>query len=173
MGTARGRDRIELGLATRPGGWIYGAISIAINGRGLRDVIDEVEASQRSLPGWKFGPGEPIPHHLPLGELCARPVRDHFLGEPGHKHGVTEGKSMLLTCTCGEYGCGAIAVRIQVEARSVVWGDMECVNRRWSYAALSDARFDRRHYEYAISRLERDIDEAAARVGFGAAPPPG
>jgi rhodanese-related sulfurtransferase len=170
VATARALDRIELGLATSPGGWIYGAISIAINGRGLRDVIDQVEASQRSLPGWD-GRGSRY-DHLPLGELRAS-VRDHFLGEPGHKHGVTEGKSMLLICTCGEYGCGAIAVRIQVEARSVVWRDMECVNRRWSYAALSDARFDRRHYEHAISRLEREIDEAAARVGFGAAPPPG
>ena len=78
-----------------------------------------------------------------------------------------QGKSLLLICTCGEIGCKAVAVRIQADGRTVVWRDAENTNQPWSYAALSEARFDRRQYLRAISRLEGELDEAAAHAAFG------
>jgi hypothetical protein len=160
-------SRIEFSLVIG-GSWDGSAISIAIDGRGLRDIVARIEGEQRGLRGgWGRGGGY---LDLPLGELRAS-VREHLLGEPGFRHGlsegINEGKSLLLICTCGEYGCQALAVRIEVEARSVVWRHASNVNQPWSYPALNERRFDRHQYLHEISRLEREIDEAAAVAAFG------
>jgi hypothetical protein len=158
-------DRIEFGLViSLNGSWHASTIAIAINGRDLCDIIARVEAPQAACHGNPRAAGGY--HDLSLGQLRAS-VREHLLGEPGDTQCVTAGKSVLLICTCGEIGCQAVAVRIQDDGRIVVWRDAENTNQPWSYAALSEARFDRRQYLRAISRLEAELNEAAAHAAFG------
>jgi hypothetical protein len=169
LGSVVAHDRIDFGLVVGHS-WYSSAIAIAINGRALARVVAEVEADEAICSERLRSRGGYVDLSF---EALRLPVREHFLGETQRpSRGITEGTSLLLMCACGMCGRGVVA-RIQVESRRVVWREIGNTNQRWSRAAFEDARFDRRQYEHAISRLEREIDEAAARVGCGAAPPPG
>jgi hypothetical protein len=61
-----------------------------------------------------------------------------------------DGATMLMTCTCGTWGCSYIAANIEVDDDWIHWREV----RRWRNPLLKpcpDFRFSRTQYEEALS----------------------
>lgn len=95
------------------------------------------------------------------GQRKAAPIWTGEVGEglewwgPGSRHPeghlsdwVPDGFAPVLTCTCGEFGCGAAIARIHFERRVVTWTDFETANNA-KHVALGPFIFSRGAYERA------------------------
>ena len=67
---------------------------------------------------------------------------------------VPAGFAPVLTCTCGEFGCGGALVRVSFERRFVVWSDFRTANYEQPIR-LGPFRFALRAYEAARQAFER------------------
>lgn len=105
---------------------------ISINDRGLSEIFRSSDIS------------------IPL-EIALLPSR-HLLDQP-NKHLTIDGRAAVLVCSeCGDIGCGALFVRVDVRQETVVWRDFVYAN---TWDPEVDARdgyysFDRRQYERAL-----------------------
>lgn len=107
-------DEIEF----RPGsGRTNEPVPVVINGTPLTELWRK--AGQReAAPIWTGEVGEALEWWGP---------------ENGHPEGyvsewVPDGFAPVLTCTCGDFGCGGGLVRIQFERRVVRWLDFKTAN---------------------------------------------
>lgn len=97
------------GVNVDPAWW---PVELVVNGRRLVDLFER-----------EFNP------HLPAHAVYL-PTR-HLLGEPYAGPGGwtgpedTDGKTLLLFCSCGDSLCGRLVADIVVTERSVVWSGLE------------------------------------------------
>ncbi len=61
---------------------------------------------------------------------------------------VPEGYVPILTCSCGDFGCGGACVRVSIERRIVRWSDFTTANGA-KPVSLGPFTFDRKQYEDA------------------------
>jgi hypothetical protein len=128
--------------------------------------MDEIEFSHGS--GRYNEPVRVVINGTPLTELWraagqrkAAPIWTGEVGEglewwgPGSRHPeghlsdwVPDGFAPVLTCTCGEFGCGGAIARVQFERRVVRWTDFKTANYE-KPVALGPFVFSRTAYERA------------------------
>jgi hypothetical protein len=152
-----------------PNGGGFQPVEIRVNGRGLIDLVREVELPHARREYDKRVAAGDAPDELgPRGWFLAGDYlylnagsiflpSKNLLGEP-YDHGfVTEPddprnrKSLLLQCTCGVTECWFLLATITVTERTVSWSDFCQFHRRWSYD-LGPFVFDRRSYEGQLTR---------------------
>lgn len=146
-----------------PGGGGFQPNEIRVNGRGLVDIVREVELpyAQQEHDA-RLAAGEPPDELAPRGRLAGRylyppasyvflPSRN-LLGEP-YDHGFVIApddprmrKSLLLGCTCGVTECWFLLASITLTADTVTWSDFCQFHRDWRYD-LGPFVFDRADYE--------------------------
>ena len=127
-------------------------VQIYVNGKSLVDLVHEVELPQmiaEGRPPERLEPG----HYWPC---CYSGVVRSLMGQDD----CGDGKSELLTCICGDFGCWPISVRITVEAETVTWSEFENYHRSgsgesraWSYKSLGPFTFDRVKYEKQLAKV--------------------
>lgn len=84
-----------------------------------------------------------------------------------HLEEVNEaGKTVLLDCTCGVWGCWTLFARISPSENRVIWSDFEQKHRRagsaqfWDYKDFGPFEFDRKDYEAQLEALKNRESEA-------------
>jgi hypothetical protein len=73
----------------------------------------------------------------------------HYLGKPVLTW-FGDGDTVLLGCTCGEWGCWPFTAIVTVEPDVVTWSGYRNGHRDWDYGGLRDLVFDRTQYERAV-----------------------
>jgi hypothetical protein len=144
-------------FATRPRDDLGGAIEIVpmIDGGALSDLIHEFELrtgieTTRSAPY-----GGLVPAHFKFGRLDR-----HFLGEPAS--GAS--KVPVLGCSCGEWGCWPLLVRIQASSDVVTWTEFEQPFRKErDYSQFGPFAFRRADYDGALEALPAVSISTSAR----------
>ena len=63
-----------------------------------------------------------------VGEALERGVPENSYPDGYFSECMPDGFAPVLTCTCGEFGCGGAIVRIQFERRVVRWTDFKTAN---------------------------------------------
>ncbi|PWJ26319.1 hypothetical protein ATK17_2476 [Branchiibius hedensis] len=76
--------------------------------------------------------------------------REHFLGRP-YLSWFDDGDTVLLGCTCGDWGCWPLTAMVRVDARFVHWSHFRSGHRDWDLGDLGPFRFERRAYERALT----------------------
>ncbi|WP_437287423.1 hypothetical protein [Sorangium sp. So ce406] len=151
-----------------PGGGGFQPIELRVNGRGLIDLVREVELPHaQSEYDRRIAAGETAEELGPRGALAGSylylsgcdvflPSRN-LLGEP-YRHGFgTEPddprnrKSLLLQCTCGITDCWFLLATITVTEDTVAWSDFCQFHRNGSYDVRPSV-FDRRQYEAQLAK---------------------
>ncbi|XXT18867.1 hypothetical protein WME94_52435 [Sorangium sp. So ce429] len=154
-----------------PGSGGFQPVELRINGRGLIDLVREVELPYALREhDDRIAGGETAEELGPRGALAGSylylsggdvflPSRN-LLGEP-YRHGFgTEPedprnrKSLLLQCTCGITDCWFLLATIKVTEDTVVWSDFCQFHRDWRYD-LRPFVFDRGKYESQLVRAHR------------------
>ena len=77
--------------------------------------------------------------------------------DPSTYHGplYQDGRAAVLTCECGELGCGGVVARIEFSNETVTWGDF----RHWNYLTtqgMGSFVFSRPEYDRALAFARRD-----------------
>lgn len=73
----------------------------------------------------------------------------HYLGSPVLSW-FGDGDTVLLGCTCGDWGCWPFTAMVTVEHDVVTWSGYRTGHRDWDYSGLHDLVFDRSQYEQAV-----------------------
>ena len=139
-------DRIEFRLV-RAQDQAYGpdevdVVEVYINGSALTDLWSRcsgeggqwMRAADVMWPSRRLWTTDP----LPSGELGAGDRRT------------------VLVCVDGLTGCGGATAKIRLDDHTVQWSDF-CTVPEGKVVALGPFTFDRRLYEQAIGRVERDV----------------
>jgi hypothetical protein len=130
-----GTDSIEF---RSRGAGVHERVVVRINGTELTDLW--VAARQQ--------PTDP----LPVAEVGTGLAAWSEHGELPPRHegdAVPDGSVPVLTCTCGQFGCGGASARITFERATVAWGDFRTATYQ-KPVALGPFRFKRHHYEEAL-----------------------
>jgi hypothetical protein len=108
------RDEIEF----RPGSGRYNEpVPVLINGTALTELW-RAAVQREAAPLWTSQLGRALEWWGPEG------------GQPESNisEWVPDGFAPVLTCACGEFGCGGALVRIRFERRVVRWTDFRTAN---------------------------------------------
>ena len=130
-----GTDAIEF---RSQGAGVHERVIVTINGTKLTDLW--VAAKQQPtdpLPTAEVGTG--LAAWSEYGELPPRI----------DAHAVPDGSVPVVTCTCGEFGCGGGSARITFERSTVIWGDFRTATHEKT-VSLGPFRFRRRDYDAAL-----------------------
>jgi hypothetical protein len=166
-------DRFEAqvdpaGYVSWPGGGGFQPVELRVNGRGLIDLVREIEIpyvrreyDERIASGQ--APDEPgrrdalaggylypsgIDVFLPSRNLLGEPYPHGFATEPEDPRNR---KSLLLQCSCGITECWFLLATITVAEGTVTWSDFCQFHRDWKYD-LGPFVFDRVSYEAQLVR---------------------
>lgn len=112
------------------------------------DLFEAIEAAGPAEDDWDNDADDGVPGLSP--GLVAPPSR-HWLGRPDP--GWTEaGRAVVMDCGCGEWECGGVLARIEVDRDVVRWSDFRGP-RDGAPIAVGPFTFAREQYEAALSRL--------------------
>lgn len=156
--------RVDPGQFIRwPGGGGFQPVELLVNGRGLIDIVREVElphalreyderlaaggstaelGKRGALAGSYLYPN-PGSVFLPSKNLLGEAYAHGFVTEPDDP---LNRKSLLLQCTCGITDCWFLLATIIVSDDRVEWSDFCQFHRDWKYE-LGPFVFERRSYE--------------------------
>jgi hypothetical protein len=97
-----------------------------------------------------FVPAASRPSPASLWQGPSRPAVRR--GERPERWVAPDGRVAILTCTCGDFGCGGIAARIAREGEIVTWTDLS-----HPYSAeilpIAPLRFRRDQYDRALAEV--------------------
>jgi hypothetical protein len=127
-------DTIEF---IRTGGGTNECAKVLNNGVDLARRWRQAKGGESAAPLWT----NEIGGHLEAWGPYGSPSR-------GLREWVPDGYAAVLTCSCGEFGCGGAIVRMQFEARLVTWSDFKTANDEVS-VLLGKFTFGRTQYEEA------------------------
>jgi hypothetical protein len=125
-------------------GLVWGSeVILIVNDVPLRDLIPSSADEE-----W-VGP--------PIGVLTAHP--DHLLGGPDRWEDDTDpwyDDPAMLACTCGQPGCRAVLVQVEVTDEVVDWSAIRRAGSDESLAA-GPFRFDRAQYEGVVTSIVEHV----------------
>lgn len=119
-----------------------------LNGRSLIDLAHRVEAPAAARAGNPDLAGS----YTGLGLADIAWPSGHFSGAPVLSW-FGDGDTVLLGCTCGEWGCWPLTARVTVDEESVVWAGFRHGHRDWDYDRLGPFRFARGQYQAALAAV--------------------
>jgi len=142
-------DRIRFLVSDEAlGGEMTRTIQPIVNGVELRELAAEAEGPAAAAEGQTALAGSYAGLHDSDDLLW--PSR-HFLGQP-HLEWFGDGDTVLLGCTCGEWGCWPLTARVEVDDAVIRWSGFRNGYRDWDLSALGPFVFDRAQYEAALGR---------------------
>jgi hypothetical protein len=156
-------DAVSFGIATLPYDRVDASagtdvVCIFVNGRELRDIVSAAQAADADATAL----------YSPPPASWVLPPRRHRLDQPDPR--LTKGRwSVVYTCSCGDWECGALMARIRIDDDLVAWSDFLSPHeldllaedpRRATQVVgarrrLGPYRFDRTQYESALGSAER------------------
>lgn len=150
--TAKRLDELAVAVASTEWG---SGVEVTVNGVTLRALRREAEQRRDpSMADWDDDDDEVDPrlgidftHELMPVDLVAPPSL-HWLGEPSPLWTV-DGRAGVLSCPCGDFGCGGLTTRIVIADGVVTWSEFD--DRR--PLGLGPFHFDRSAYEAALADL--------------------
>ncbi|WP_409466975.1 hypothetical protein [Amycolatopsis sp. GA6-003] len=93
----------------------------------------------------------------PAGEAYGGLIPAYFRGTMAeHFHGLAaeDGKTTLLACACGDWGCWPLLARVTVTGDEVVWDSFGQPHRpERDYRGFGPFRFARAQYDAAVLRF--------------------
>jgi hypothetical protein len=136
-------------------------VAIEVNGVDLQRLLAAAEGGA-ALAGYEAGEGYTL--GLDLDDLQRPeygfpfergndplPVRSHWLGRPLARFDES-GRTAVLTCNCGVFGCGGFTATIAATDEAVTWSEFHHAN--WGpTVSLGPFEFDRDQYEKALVPL--------------------
>jgi hypothetical protein len=143
-----GVDTLELELVPfKQDGYSSSTVHIRINGEPLAQLAKVVE-----LP---FAEAENHPSlagdYAPLALSDFRSDSRHSLGVPIASW-FEDGDTVLMGCTCGEWGCWPLTAQVEVNVATVRWSQSRNGHRdSWDLAALGSFEFERGQYLDALA----------------------
>lgn len=161
-------NRLTLHAPDDPGP--FDRVVIRIDGRPLLELVADAEAphaaavnAARRAAGPPQSEWEPLVaagYGYPTVDMMRHPLAAALLGRvaPHSWLELTPGELELLICDCGDAGCGALVMRLDVQDEVVVWSGFRRPQREWALD-LGPLRFDRGAYIAALA-LYADGDEA-------------
>lgn len=126
------------------------AIVPHLNGVPLPDLLRRIEL----LSARHEGSSDLAGAYLGLVDDRVRWPSRHYLDEPVLTW-FGDGDTVLLGCTCGDWGCWPFTAVVTLEQDVVTWSGYRTGHRDWDYAALWDLVFDRAQYEEAVRATAR------------------
>lgn len=135
-------------------------VAVCIDGEPLTERVQRIEAPHRQAAG--ADPSVSRYKWVRAGVMLL-PGR-HLLGEPASPW--CAGLSEVLVCTCGEAGCGAVAVSVRVWPEYVGW-------LAWRQFPLAEAHrncefrpllFSRQQYEAELERVSAEYCQTGTRT---------
>jgi hypothetical protein len=132
-------------------------VDVAINGTRL---IEQVAAYERKTLRAEDSPNA-AGHYVGLPARDVAPPSRLFLGATDGWFCAHPGIVSILTCTCGELGCGSLTCFVRVQGDRVAWEEFEGAlgplgadgRRKSHYDGFGAFVFDRKQYETALSEL--------------------
>jgi hypothetical protein len=142
----------EVGFGREPvteGSWSTWHVPIRVNGQPLEELAKVVEQPFATAEGNPrlAGSYEPLTWY-DIGETA------HFLGRP-RASWFEDGDTVLMGCTCGEWGCWPLTTQVSVDASRVVWEGFRNGHRDWDLSALGPFEFARTQYDEALRAIAR------------------
>lgn len=119
-----------------------------MNGRPLHQLARDVELPYAEADGQPSLVGD----YAGLSPLQIRNTARHFLGEPQIAW-FEDGDTVLLGCSCGEWGCWPLAALVTLDDKVVRWSRFRTGHRDWDLSTLGPFLFDRGQYEAALVSL--------------------
>ena len=120
-------------------------VTPVVAGVVLVGLVEEFERRQLFEPSGGYG--GLIPEWFRFGSALT-----HFLAADGAY--LDEGRVPLLGCTCGEWGCWPLLVRITLDDEKVTWSDFRQPHRPdRDYSGFGPFVFKRRDYFDAIGAI--------------------
>ena len=125
--------------------------AVFVNGTDLRVVVNRAQGHRQEVFDHAFLPVNSRPSPASLwGSSSGPPARR---GERREPWVAPDGRVAVLTCTCGDFGCGGIAARITSEGEVVTWSDL---SHPFSTEVLpiGPMRFRRDQYNRALADVD-------------------
>lgn len=145
-------DEVQFRVAVEElGAGAYRTIEPIVNRTPLRELAAVVEASAAQAGGEPDLAGG----YAGLCEIDVRRPDAHYLGSPTLQW-FGDGDTVLLGCTCSEWGCWPLTAQVEVGGATVRWSGFRTGHRDWDLSALGPFEFDRAQYETAVAELVRD-----------------
>jgi hypothetical protein len=138
-------DRVEFRVGRHGGGTgDVETIVPFVDGRALPDLLRVVESPFAAREGRPSLAGA----YAGLDADAVRWPSRHYLGEPVLR--LDGSSTVLLGCTCGDWGCWPFAADVRVDGRTVTWTGYRHGSRDWDYRACRTFTFLRAEYEHAV-----------------------
>jgi len=126
-----------------------------VNGIPLRELAAAAEAAAAASDGRPELAGAYAGLHD--GDELKWPSK-HFLGRP-ELQWFEDGDTVLLGCTCGEWGCWPLTAQVGIDDAAVSWSGFRNGHRDWDLSGLGPFAFERAQYEAALGK---PVDPSAA-----------
>lgn len=123
-------------------------IRIEVNGRPLQELARDVEHVHAEAEGKPNLAGD----YGGLSPLQIHGSARHFLGAP-EAAWFEDGDTVLMGCTCGEWGCWPLTAEVHVSDDVVRWTNFRTGHRDWDLGDLGPFEFERSQYQAALSSL--------------------
>lgn len=149
-GGAMHLNRLEVHLESYDTSSVSGlkGVALIIDGLPLAEHVREIEAAEIRAKRTNGSAGS----YLPMAVADVKGP-EHFLGHPEASF-FGDGDTVLLGCTCGEWGCGPLTARIEVRDDVVEWHDFRRGFRDWDYDPLGRFIFDRSAYQNQFETID-------------------
>jgi len=121
-----------------------------VNGEPLPDLLRRVELPSARRDGQADLAGS----YAGLPDDGIRWPSRHYLGEPVLSW-FDDGDTVMLGCTCGDWGCWPFTARVTVDHGTVTWSGYRHGHRDWDYDSLRDLTFALGPYEAALRATAR------------------
>lgn len=113
--------------------------------QSLPDLVRVVESPSAEREGQPSLAGS----YAGLDAAAVRWPSRHYLGDPVLRLG--DDRTVLLGCTCGDWGCWPFAADVRVDGSTVTWTGYRHGFRDWDYRALRAFTFLRTQYGSAVA----------------------
>jgi len=123
-------------------------IRIEVNGRPLQHLARDVEQIHAKAESNLGLAGD----YAGLSPLQIHGTARHFLGEP-EAAWFEDGDTVLMGCTCGEWGCWPLTAVVLAADDVVRWTNFRTGHRDWDLSGLGPFEFERSQYETALSSM--------------------
>jgi hypothetical protein len=153
-------EAVELGHRGTDQGTVdhgtHARVRILVNGRDLRSVVCELEATTAATSG-SAGPAGAYQYlsgyRFPTGL---------FEGRPQDADLLREDRVALMGCDCGDVGCWPFLASITQETDVVQWSEFRQPFRPgWTYDGLGSPRFDAEDYFREVAHAQTRFREVA------------